>query len=73
MSSSTFDWQPMDGAPKDGTRVFAKDVDGNQRWTWFSDGEWTCASWRETEGQQAYEADDWWEPLFWVANWQGTE
>ena len=62
------EWQPMATAPKDGARVHARDVDGNEQVTWFCDGDWVYAGWRETEDRDEYETEEWWEPTEWDAN-----
>ena len=51
------EWQPMATAPKDGARVHARDVDGNEQVTWFCDGDWVYAGWRETEDRDEYETE----------------
>ena len=61
------EWQPMATAPKDGARVHARDVDGNEQVTWFCDGDWVYAGWRETEDRDEYETEEWWEPTEWNA------
>ena len=60
------EWQPMATAPKDGARVHARDVDGNEQVTWFCDGDWVYAGWRETEDRDEYETEEWWEPTEWM-------
>ena len=60
-------WETIDTAPRDGARIHARDADGNDRVTWFSDGDWVYAGWRENDDRDAYETEEWWEPTEWNA------
>ncbi|KQP02490.1 hypothetical protein [Pseudorhodoferax sp. Leaf265] len=60
------DWKPMDQAPK-GSRVYAKDADGQEAWTWHDGTDWTRECWRETEDQQEYMSEEWWSPTEYAA------
>jgi hypothetical protein len=55
-------WVQINCAPRSGVKVLARDDDGVQRWTWFEDGGWVYEGWRETEDQQEYASEEWWEP-----------
>lgn len=56
------DWKPIGEAPRSG-RVFARDADGDQAWTWHDGSEWTRECWRETADRQEYLSEEWWSPV----------
>ena len=56
-----------DGDSAEGWRKGSReDVDGNEQVTWFCDGDWVYAGWRETEDRDEYETEEWWEPTEWM-------
>jgi hypothetical protein len=58
------EWQPINSAPMD-REIFARDAEGNERWTRSEFGSWTYKGWRENADREEYESDEWWEPTEW--------
>lgn len=64
MSAQT--WVPMAHADVE-SRVYARDADGCESWTWHDGGGWVRECWRETEDQQEYLSEEWWAPVEYIA------